>query len=291
MIPVSHDGFVIGDGILFYLAKDELLFVGRAPTVNWLQFHAETGGYRRFGDSRRPFAIATQRPGGDATSFPLSGAGTARGAGAGEVEWGPLPDIRFFNFDWINVAGHRVRALRHGMAGEPGLEVFGPYEQRDEIRAAILEAGKDVGIVAVGSRTYASNTLESGWIPSPLPAVYTGENMRALPRVASGERLRGHRFAGRQLRLVEHRGLLPHALRTRIRAVREIRSRIHRPRGARAAGARRAAASAQGDLRMEWRRPGQDSRFAARSREPALQVLRLADRKLRFVVLRQGDAR
>jgi vanillate/3-O-methylgallate O-demethylase len=30
----------------------------------------------------------------------------------------------------------------------------------------------------VGSRTYASNTLESGWIPSPLPAVYTGDAMR-----------------------------------------------------------------------------------------------------------------
>src|SRR5690242_6956564 len=45
MIPVTPDGFVIGDGILFHLDKDELLFVGRAPTVNWLQFQAETGGY------------------------------------------------------------------------------------------------------------------------------------------------------------------------------------------------------------------------------------------------------
>jgi glycine cleavage system aminomethyltransferase T len=57
------------------------------------------------------------------------------------------------------------------------------------------------------------------------------------------------------------------------------------------AGARRTAASAQSDLRMEWRRPGQDSRFAVRSREHAVQVFRLADRKLRLVVLRQGDAR
>ena len=37
---------MIGDGILFHLAKDELVFVGRAPTVNWLQFHAETGGFK-----------------------------------------------------------------------------------------------------------------------------------------------------------------------------------------------------------------------------------------------------
>ena len=28
----------------------------------------------------------------------------------------------------------KVRALRHGMAGAPGLEIWGPYEQADEIR-------------------------------------------------------------------------------------------------------------------------------------------------------------
>jgi vanillate/3-O-methylgallate O-demethylase len=56
MIPVNHDGFVIGDGILFHLEQDELLFVGRAPTVNWLQFHAETGGFdvKAIRDDRSP---------------------------------------------------------------------------------------------------------------------------------------------------------------------------------------------------------------------------------------------
>jgi vanillate/3-O-methylgallate O-demethylase len=64
------------------------------------------------------------------------------------------------------------------MAGAPGLEVWGPYAERDEIREAIIEAGKDFGLVQVGARAYSSNTLESGWIPSPLPAVYTGEKMK-----------------------------------------------------------------------------------------------------------------
>jgi vanillate/3-O-methylgallate O-demethylase len=79
----------------------------------------------------------------------------------------------------INLAGRKVRALRHGMAGAPGLEIWGPYEEREEVRAAIAEAGKDWGLVQVGSRAYATNTLESGWIPSPLPAVYTGDTMKA----------------------------------------------------------------------------------------------------------------
>jgi len=89
-----------------------------------------------------------------------------------------VPEIKFFNMGHIRIAGRPVRALRHGMAGAPGLEVWGPYEEREEIRAAIVAAGRDFGLREVGARAYASNTLESGWIPSPLPAVYTGEQMK-----------------------------------------------------------------------------------------------------------------
>src|ERR1700739_1626333 len=31
MVPTSYEGYVIGDGILFYVDTDELLFVGRTP--------------------------------------------------------------------------------------------------------------------------------------------------------------------------------------------------------------------------------------------------------------------
>src|SRR3984885_7625856 len=44
-VPCSYDGCVIGDGILFYLADNDFVFVGRAPTANWLQFHGEKGGF------------------------------------------------------------------------------------------------------------------------------------------------------------------------------------------------------------------------------------------------------
>ncbi len=43
-VPCSHDGYVIGDGILFYLAENQFNLVGRAPALNWVLFHAETGG-------------------------------------------------------------------------------------------------------------------------------------------------------------------------------------------------------------------------------------------------------
>jgi vanillate/3-O-methylgallate O-demethylase len=179
-VPCSYDGHVIGDGILFYLADQQLVFVGRNPAANWIQFHAETGGYnvKVTYDDRSP-----SRPMGKPVVRSLYRY-QIQGPNAAEVikklNGGAPPSIKFFNMGSITIAGREVRALHHGMAGTAGgLEVWGPYEQGEEIRTAILEAGKDFGIVPVGARAYASNTLESGWIPSPLPGVYTGDKMKA----------------------------------------------------------------------------------------------------------------
>ncbi len=177
-VPCSYDGHVIGDGILFHLAENSFVLVGRAPPCNWVTFHAKTGGYNVTVnyDDRSP-----SRPDGKPVvrkSYRYQIQGPKAKNVIEKLNGGPFPDIKFFNMDVIKIKGRTVRALRHGMAGEPGLEIWGPYEEREEIRAAILEAGKEFGLVPVGSRAYATNTLESGWIPSPLPAVYTGEKMR-----------------------------------------------------------------------------------------------------------------
>ena len=176
--PCSYDGFVIGDGILFHLEEARLVFVGRAPVSNWLQFHGETGGYdvKVEKDDRSP-----SNPKGKAvirTCYRYQIQGPNAPQILEKLNGGPLPEIKFFNMDVINILGRKVRALRHGMAGAPGLEVWGPYEEREEIRAAIVDAGADFGLREVGARAYSTNTLESGWIPSPLPAVYTGEKMK-----------------------------------------------------------------------------------------------------------------
>jgi len=177
--PCSYDGYVIGDGILFHLGENRLVFVGRAPAANWIQFHSETGGYdvKIEKDDRSP-----SNPKGKAvvrTCYRYQIQGPNASQVLEKLNGGPVPDIKFFNMDYIRIAGRKVRALRHGMAGAPGLEVWGPYEEREEIRAAIVNAGKDFGLKEVGARAYATNTLESGWIPSPLPAVYSGEKMKA----------------------------------------------------------------------------------------------------------------
>lgn len=178
-VPVTPYGHVIGDGILFYLAEEEFVYVGRAPAANWLMYHAETGGYDVTieKDDRSP-----SRPMGKPVKrvfwrFQIQGPNAW--AIIEKLHGGPLEKLKFFHMSEMNIAGRKVRTLRHGMSGAPGLELWGPYEEREEIRAAIVEAGKEFGLVQCGSRAYPSNTLESGWIPSPLPGIYTGDKLKA----------------------------------------------------------------------------------------------------------------
>lgn len=213
-VPCSYDGHLIGDGILFHLEDDEFLFVGRAPTANWIQFHAQTGGYNvtTAFDDRSP-----SRPMGKPVTrvhYRYQIQGPNAEPLIAKLNGGAYPDIKFFDMGYIDIAGRKVSALHHGMAGAPGLEIWGPYEEGEEIRSAILEAGKEFGLVQVGSRAYATNTLESGWIPSPLPAVYTGEKMKAyrewLP--AAGYEGSGSLGGSFYSRNIEDYYLTPHAL-------------------------------------------------------------------------------
>ncbi|WP_435582212.1 vanillate/3-O-methylgallate O-demethylase [Amycolatopsis thermoflava] len=176
-VPVSPEGGVIGDGILFRLAEEEFVFVGRAPVANWLTYQA-TRGYDvdvRL-DQRspsRPYGKPVSR---DLWRFQIQG---PRAWDVIEkVNGGPVEQVKFFRMGYLTIAGERVRTLRHGMAGAPGLEIWGPYETYDKIRDAILEAGREFGLEPCGARAYSCNTLESGWIPSPLPAVYTADELR-----------------------------------------------------------------------------------------------------------------
>lgn len=174
-VPTTPAGHVIGDGILFHQEEDEYVYVGRAPAANWLLYHGETGGYdvdievdRR--SPSRPMGKPVVRK---YWRFQIQGPSAWQIIE--KLNGGPLEQLKFFTMDRMNVGGARVRTLRHGMAGAPGLEIWGPYESYEQVRATVLEAGAEFGIVPVGARAYPSNTLESGWIPSPLPAIYTGE--------------------------------------------------------------------------------------------------------------------
>ena len=174
-VPCTPDGYVIGDVILFHESEQEFNLVGRAPVLNWVTYHAQTGGYDvqvaldqrtalRSDGRRKHYRFQVQGP--NAMDV------IARALGA------QPPDLKFFNLTTAQIGGVNVRALRHGMAGQPGWELFGPWEEYEPVHAALVAAGREFGLRLVGGRAYSSNALESGWVPSPLPAVYTGESLR-----------------------------------------------------------------------------------------------------------------
>src|SRR5262249_47885781 len=151
--------------ILFYLSENRFNLVGRPPAANWVQFNAETGGYA-VSVERDERTAANQ---GRRKTFRYQVQGPNARRVMERVTGKPVPDIRFFNMDVFRIGGHDVRALRHGMVGQPGWELFGPWEDGEDVRDAIVAAGKEFGIRQVGARTYPTTCLESGWIPSPLP--------------------------------------------------------------------------------------------------------------------------
>ena len=174
-VACNDDGYVIGDAILFYLDKDLLNLVGRPSAHNWVQYHCETGAYDASVERDERAAVNPRNR--KVYRYQVQGPDALKTLE--KVNGGPLPEIKFFNMGEITIAGHKVRALHHGMSGVPGLELFGPWEEGAAVKAAIVEAGAEFGLCQVGSRVYATNTLESGWIPCPLPAVFTGDAMKA----------------------------------------------------------------------------------------------------------------
>ena len=171
-VAVNRDGYFIGDAILFYLQDDLLDVVGHPTVINWLQYNAETGGYdvtveRDDNSHDRPsgppklYRYELQGP----TALPL----------VAKLTGGVLPDVKFFHMTEFTIAGHRVRALRHGMAGRPGFELFGPWPESDDVLAAILAAGQEFGLVRAGAKAYSTANLESGWIPTAVPAIFGPE--------------------------------------------------------------------------------------------------------------------
>jgi vanillate/3-O-methylgallate O-demethylase len=184
LVVCNPDGYVIGDGILFFLDENRVSLVGRPSAHNWVQFHAETGGYDVKLERDERTAV---NPTGGRKIYRFQVQGPTAMDTLAKANGGPLPEIKFFNMGEVTIGGHKVRALHHGMSGVPGLELFGPWDDREDVRGAIVEAGSDFGLRQVGSRVYATNTLESGWIPCPLPAVFTGDDMKAYREWLPGD--------------------------------------------------------------------------------------------------------
>ena len=186
----TPDGHVIGDGILFHSAEDEFVFVGRAPGG---ELAAVPRRDRRL--QRRDRARTTARRRGrwarpvDAQVLALPDPGPERVAGDREAQRRPARAAQVLPHGRDE---HRRQqgphaAPRHGRRAGP--RDLGPV--RGARRGPRRDRRGRQGVrprCTCGSRAYPSNTLESGWIPSPLPADLHRRGAARVPRVAAGRR-------------------------------------------------------------------------------------------------------
>jgi vanillate/3-O-methylgallate O-demethylase len=187
-VACNGDGMVIADGILFGMEDDEYNLVGTPVASHWVQFHAETGDYDVTVTRDEASLVNT----GERLQFRFQLNGPLTQRIVEKASGAQLTPIPFFQMGEFDIAGVPVRALNHTMAGLPGLdmtglEITGPVAKGPAVKEALMRAGEEFGLRLGGSQAYTSVTVESGWLPMPVPAIYSGTAMKPYREWLSGE--------------------------------------------------------------------------------------------------------
>lgn len=178
-VAVNNQGYMIGDAILFHLDDGRYDVVGNPNIINWLLFHLEKGDYKV--DAQR-CENSTRRKNAPPQLYRYEIQGPKAAGLMAKIIKGSLPDIKFFKMHTFEIAGRRVQTLRHGMAGQPGFEMFGPWDEGEAVLNTLLSAGEEFGLVRAGARAYSTANLESGWIPKPPVTAIFGDDEEAYRR-------------------------------------------------------------------------------------------------------------
>ncbi|MCW1932371.1 aminomethyl transferase family protein [Pararhodobacter zhoushanensis] len=191
VIHTEESGKIIAEGVLTRLSDDEVMLFGRGTF--WVDHKLRHGSYNVQSQADDWFNFQVQGP--DAIHVVEKASGQS------------LRDVKFMHNGHITIAGCKVLALRQGMAGELGFELQGDINRSAEVYAAILEAGRDVGIRRLGGRTAFINHLEACFptiVTDYLPAIfepsmqaYLDEFRAALPAFASTFNVAGSFEGGR----------------------------------------------------------------------------------------------
>ena len=176
LVAVNDDGHLIADAILFGWSDQRYSVVGGPVLPNWVQSHAERGGYD-VEITRDDSAVVNK---GNRLLFRYQLQGPVALQIVEKAAGGPIGRIKFFHIGDFTIAGVPVRALNHTMTGVPGqeltgLEITGPSDRREVVLEALLRAGDEFGLRQGGAVSYPTTSLESGWWATYVPAVYTGE--------------------------------------------------------------------------------------------------------------------
>jgi vanillate/3-O-methylgallate O-demethylase len=189
-VGVDDGGHIVGDGILFGLEDDQYSLVGTGVSGNWVAYRAQTGDYD-VDVTFDPASVINTNP-RKIFRFQIQGPNALQVV-ANACD-STLPTIKFFNMGEFTINGVPIRALNHTMVGQPGLEhtgleMIGPLVKGAEVWSALVDAGAGFGLQQGGGLAYPTTALETGWIPFPVPAIYTGDAMKGYREYLSPQTL------------------------------------------------------------------------------------------------------
>ena len=227
-VACNHDGYVIGDAILFFLGENQVRLVGRPSAHNWVQYHAETGDYD-VTVSRDERTAVNPTGGRELYRFQVQGPTALDVLDEGERR---------------RTAGDQV--LQHGRAHDRGPQgsCAPPRDVRRAGARALRARGRSARTCEARSSRPArtSASVRSARAPTPRTRSSPAGSRRRFRRSSRATSSKPYRewlpadwyeatgSLGGSFVLRRHRGLLPHALGSRLRLVREVRPRLRRAR-------------------------------------------------------------
>ena len=163
IISVLPNGKMIGDGIAFREAEEQVLVTGGAMVVPGCMLQPEGFDVKAEIVSDAIYNYHVQGPVSKAVLEKLTGES--------------LEDLPFISFRETKIAGRNVRIYRGGMSGELGFELFGDSTDGSVIWNAVVEAGKEFGLRQLGMRSLMINHLQAYfptiWVDF-IPAIIPG---------------------------------------------------------------------------------------------------------------------
>ena len=225
-VACSPEGHVIGDAILYYLDEGDLAVVGNPATTDWVEYNVEIS---ELDVSSRldPLWSLNEEKKRDFYRYQIEGPNAY--ALLSELHGGELPEIKFFNAGEISIADRPVRAMRHGMGGVYGLELSGPWEDRDVVKRALVEAGKKHGLRRIGSLAYFSTVMESGWWAVPFSAVYSSPELKGYREWLSDRSASARMALGGSYYSSNVEDYYADAVGSELRPHHQVRPRLRRP--------------------------------------------------------------
>lgn len=190
-VPVTEEGYLIADGILMRNGEESFTLTGNPASQNWLRYNAQKG---RYDVELATDPVTGQRPGGgDPVLFRYQVQGPRALALVEKVFGGPLPKTKFFHSVDVSFGGRPFRALRHGMAEQPGYEFIGDFKLSEHVKKAFIAAGEEFGLVLIGAKAYSTNGIESGWVAGPTPGIYSAPGLRGYRDSLNANGYEGHK--------------------------------------------------------------------------------------------------